>query len=97
MRGRPKYEDGTVAGLVLDVLDTHFGRWFSEIDLIHECTRVRPTARPDTIRRTMQRMIDRGDVRVSYDPGHITAYSQARRLVSRDWRSYWPQPIEETA
>ncbi|TNF82078.1 MAG: hypothetical protein EP299_01780 [Acidobacteria bacterium] len=59
--GRPKYQDGAPV-LVLDVLETYFGRWYTLELLEIELFRLRPGLKPGTIRRAVYRLAKAGEI-----------------------------------
>jgi len=52
--------DGSTVDLVLDVLETHFGEWFTVRDLMFEVRRYRPGLARDTVYRAIRRVADSG-------------------------------------
>lgn len=93
------YRDGTVSGLVLDVLETYCGAWFTDDDVVTMCLDVRPGTNPNAVRRSLERMIQRGHVHIGDNPRKVNPYTQKpQRMVMRPWRWYWHWiPQEEQA
>lgn len=54
-------EGGTPA-LVLDILETHWGTWFTIDEIVWEVQRIRPHVSEPTVRRAVWRLLDRGGV-----------------------------------
>lgn len=66
---RPTYRglhDGSVSGLIVDILETHYGRWLGIPELAGEIQRIRPTAvlSDESLRRLVHRLRRMGLIQV---------------------------------
>jgi predicted transcriptional regulator len=55
-----RFCEGSTPALVLDILETHFGEWFTVVDVMWELSRLRPQLHRDTIYRAIRRVADTG-------------------------------------
>jgi len=87
-----RYRDGSVPALIIDILDTYFGEWFSVDELVYEAQRIRPGVTEAVVRRSLQRMVHHRTflVRRRYAKNKRDGVVQIIE-VSRPTRSYYKE------
>lgn len=93
--------EGGIPALVHDILESHFGEWFTIDRIVAEIEKHRPDTNPDTIRRAVERM--KADGRIEHQLRHrVPARARAvpmrtgltLSVVRVPWRTYWDQGEE---
>lgn len=81
-----------IPALVHDHLETHYGDWHTMTELVGVVQRYRPDAKPNTIRRSVLRLHERGMIESAWAPDRDN--TRLYRLVER---AYHAEADEEVA
>lgn len=77
--------EGGIPALVHDILESHFGEWFTVDRMVTEILQRRPEANPDTIRRAVERMKADGRIDFQLRRNRRTTIT----VIRVPWRAYW--------
>ena len=92
--------EGGIPSLVHDILETHCGDWFDIARIVGEVQDRRPEAKPETIRRAIERLkaaqLVEAEIRDRAFTGYQGNFGRQRSFVRVPWRYYW-DPEERSA